>query len=212
LLGWAIFITLVVCGMCIGAIKPEYDKSKGGGANVVTNSEYSAEYEPIEAKAFAAGGCGAAWKVKKKNSDDDTIYMAKIFSGDADICKATFEPEAKAFEHLDHPNCVKCHKIFGTGKSGDGFVMDLIDGKDLNKAIFLKEMFPEGLTKPQLLNILCQMAEAIRYCHCERFMVHRDLHQGNWMITNDHHITLIDFGIAAILGKNGISNEFWVTE
>jgi len=41
--------------------------------------------------------------------------MAKIFAGDVDICKATFDPEAKAFIDLDHPNCVKCHKIFGEG-------------------------------------------------------------------------------------------------
>ena len=113
--------------------------------------------------------------------------MGKIFSGDPDAVKATFEPEAKAFEHLDHPNCVKCYKTYGTGKNGDGFVLELIDGKDLNHAVLLKEMFAEGLTKPQLLSILCQMAEAIRYCHCERFMVHRDLHPGNWMITNKDH-------------------------
>jgi len=43
-------------------------------------------------------------------------------------------------------------------------------------------------------------------------MVHRDLHCGNWMITHDHKVKLIDFGISGFLGKNGISKEFWVTE
>lgn len=135
-------------------IKPEYDKTKGGGVGVVTHPDYAAEYENLEAKAFAAGGCGSAWKVKKRNSDDDTVYMGKIFSGNADVCKASFGPEAIAFENLDHPNCVKCYKIYGDGKSGDGFVMELINGMDLNKAIFLKEMFPQGLAKPELINIL----------------------------------------------------------
>lgn len=73
-------------------------------------------------------------------------------------------------------------------------------------------MFEQGIPKPAvLLDILIQMAEAIRYFHCERFMVHRDLHVGNWMITADNHIKLIDFGIAAYLGKNGVSKEFLVT-
>lgn len=89
--------------------------------------------------------------------------------------------------------------------------MELIDGMDLNKAIFKKEMF-DGIPKKTLHSILTQMAEAVRYCHCEKFMVHRDLHVGNWMITKDNKVKLIDFGIAQKLGKNGVSKEYWCTE
>lgn len=159
------------------------------------------------------GGCGAAWKVKRKDGSDDTIYMGKVFSGDAGTVKATFTPEAQAFELLNHPNIVKPIKTFGTGVSGDAMVLELINGMDLNAAIFRKKMFENGLPKELLLDILIQMAEAIRYIHCEIFMVHRDLHAGNWMITkDDHQIKLIDFGISQVLGKNGISHEFWVAE
>jgi serine/threonine protein kinase len=200
-----------VCCGCVGIIKPEIDKKRGKA--VKNNPDYDAEYEPIEAKAFASGGCGSAWKVKRKDGSDDTIYMGKVFSGDADTVMAVFTPEAKAFELLNHPNIVKSIKTFGTGKSGDAFVIELINGMDLNAAIFRKKMFENGLPKELLLDILIQMAEAVRYMHCEAFMVHRDLHVGNWMITkDDHQIKLIDFGISQVLGKNGISKEFWVTE
>jgi hypothetical protein len=60
---------VLVCAICIGIFKPEYDRAKGG-ANVTTHPDYAAEYENVEEKAFAAGGCGAAWKIKKRNSDD----------------------------------------------------------------------------------------------------------------------------------------------
>lgn len=89
--------------------------------------------------------------------------------------------------------------------------MELIDGMDLNKAIFKREMY-DGIPKKTLHSILTQMAEAVRYCHCEKFMVHRDLHVGNWMITKDNKVKLIDFGIAQKLGKNGVSKEYWCTE
>jgi serine/threonine protein kinase len=111
--------------------------------------------------------------------------MAKIFGGSADAktIKEAFEPEAKAFENMNHPNCVKCHKIFGDGKNGDVMILELIDGMDFRGAVFEKKMFAQGIPKPLLLDILIQMTEAIRHCHCDLFMVHRDLHVGNWMIT-----------------------------
>jgi len=56
------------------------------------------------------------------------------------------------------------------------------------------------------------MVAAVHYLHTKHFMVHRDLHHGNWMITQDCKVTLIDFGLAKILGENGITKEFWVPE
>jgi len=83
---------------------------------------------------------------------------------------------------------------------------------DLDKAIYSKKMFPTGIPKETLINILIQMADALNYCHTQIYLVHRDLHVGNWMITEDHTIKLIDFGICNIMGKNGISKDFWVHE
>jgi len=83
---------------------------------------------------------------------------------------------------------------------------------DLDKAIIYKSMFPNGVPKDTLINILVQMADALHYCHTQKFMVHRDLHVGNWMITEDYTIKLIDFGLANIMGENGVSKDFWVTK
>lgn len=56
------------------------------------------------------------------------------------------------------------------------------------------------------------MAEAVRYMHEEKYMVHRDLHWANWMILENNDIKLIDFGISFVLGKNGFSKDYYVAE
>jgi hypothetical protein len=135
LLGWNIYIVVVVLGSIASVMIPHSAKTTES-TNTTFNAEYTAEYEQTEEKPFANGSCGAAYRVKKKNSDDETIYMGKIFSGNPDLCKATFEPEARVFAaKLEHPNVVMCHKIYGDGKPGDGFIMDLVNGMDMGKAI-----------------------------------------------------------------------------
>jgi serine/threonine protein kinase len=56
------------------------------------------------------------------------------------------------------------------------------------------------------------MAEALQYLHEEKFMTHRDLHWGNWMILEDNTVKLIDFGLAMVLGKNGFSTDYWMPD
>jgi len=53
------------------------------------------------------------------------------------------------------------------------------------------------------------MCKALVYLHTEAYMIHRDLHGGNWMMLEDGTLKLIDFGIALQLGENGISADSW---
>ena len=50
-----------------------------------------------------------------------------------------FEDKADALKDLDHPNCVKCYKIYGNGEPGSTLILNLISGMDLNKAIMKQE-------------------------------------------------------------------------
>lgn len=56
------------------------------------------------------------------------------------------------------------------------------------------------------------MAEALQYLHEEKFMVHRDLHWGNWMLLENNEVRLIDFGLALTLGKDGFSKDYWMPD
>ena len=46
-------------------------------------------------------------------------------------------------------------------------------------------MYYCALPQLKLIDILLQMAEAIRYLHNELYMVHRELHWENWMLCDD---------------------------
>ena len=138
--------------------------------------------------------------------------MAKQFGGNAEICKTVFQAEADALKDLDHPNCVKCFKIYGNGEPGSTLILNLISGMDLNKAIMKQERWQQNIPKADLIDMLCQMAETVRFLHCEQYLVHRDLHWGNWMITPESKMILIDFGVSNKMGPGGISKDFWVTE
>jgi serine/threonine protein kinase len=64
-------------------------------------------------------------------------------------------------------------------------ILDYCSGVDLENTYWkdANPKYPGGVVdKTNLLDWIIQMAEAISYLHTELYMVHRDLHWGNWMI------------------------------
>lgn len=59
---------------------------RGGATSPKISKEYLAKYEHVGDKPIGAGDCGCAWRVKLRNSEDDTIYVAKEFYGADSIC------------------------------------------------------------------------------------------------------------------------------
>jgi serine/threonine protein kinase len=80
-------------------------------------------------------------------------------------------------------------------------------------AVLSEKKFKKGtIPKDTLIEMLLKMSEAVRYLHEDKFMVHRDLHWGNWMILPNNDIKLIDFGVSCVLGKNGWSKDYWMPD
>lgn len=91
--------------------------------------------------------------------------------------------------------------------------MELIEGEAMMSAFIEEKKFKKGtITKDVLIEILIKMADALRYLHEDLFMVHRDLHWGNWMLLPNNDIKLIDFGLCAELGKGGWSKDYWMPD
>jgi serine/threonine protein kinase len=91
---------------------------------------------------------------------------------------------------LRHKNIVQTFE-HGTSTVGEPFlVMELIDGMGLN---FLIETNSPQL-KGHRIDYLCQIAEALEYLHGQRYL-HRDVCPRNIMVTKDHVVKLIDFGL-----------------
>lgn len=60
--------------------------------DVTPHAEFTKDFDKVDAKSFAEGGCAKAYRIKKRDGSDKTVYMGKVFSGVG--MKPTFEPEA----------------------------------------------------------------------------------------------------------------------
>lgn len=105
-----------------------------------------------------------------------------------------FLQEARAAAALTHPNICTIHEV---GRMEDELfiVMQLVNGRTLAESIASKRLEPDGVLK-----IALQLAEALGEAH-SRGIVHRDLKPSNIMVNPDLGVTVLDFGLAAILNE-----------
>lgn len=99
-----------------------------------------------------------------------------------------FLQEYEMIADMDHPNIAKIHDL-GVGDDHAHIAMEYLDGGDL------KEKIAEGITEPEAVSYLRQIASALVKIH-EFGILHRDLKPGNIMLRSDGSLALIDFGLA----------------
>lgn len=123
-------------------------------------------------------GKAVAIKVVSTVNDRDSTFRAR------------FEREIKLLSQFRHPNIVRIH--------GDSeyhgvryYAMELIDGRPLDE--ILNEQGKLSVRRTIAYGV--QICEALQEIH-RVGVIHRDLKPANLMITNDHHVKLMDFGIA----------------
>lgn len=99
-----------------------------------------------------------------------------------------FLQEYELIAEIEHPNIVRIFDL-GVGDNHAHIAMEYLGGGDL------KHRIEEGLTEPQAVSFLRQIASALAKIH-EVGILHRDLKPGNIMLRDDESIALIDFGLA----------------
>ena len=110
-----------------------------------------------------------------------------------------FYTEARAVALLSHPNIVKVYDVGRMNK--DHFIsMEYIEGENLNTLMKSHKVFPIE----QVVIITKKISKALFYAH-EKGIIHRDIKPHNIMITKDHELKIMDFGIASIKGKYNIN-------
>ncbi len=107
-----------------------------------------------------------------------------------------FNREADIAATLWHPHIVGVHDRGDVG--GQIWIsMDYVDGTDA--ADLLRERYPNGMPKEEVLRIVTDVAEALDYAH-QQGLLHRDVKPANIMLTDpaagEQRILLGDFGIA----------------
>jgi len=103
--------------------------------------------------------------------------------------------EAEFLMELDHPNVVKVYSIeYNRLHNIFFFVMEILEGKDLEEIIDLAGFAP--LPPKNTERLATQIYDILKYFK-DMNVVHRDIKPANFIVDNNTgHVTLTDFGFA----------------
>ncbi|MCQ2252933.1 MAG: serine/threonine protein kinase [Bacteroidales bacterium] len=114
-----------------------------------------------------------------------------------DGIKERLKNEAITLSKLKHPHIVAIFDYIEC-ELGTFIVEEIIKGIPLNE--YLKnESGP--IPEQKAIKYMLQMLDAIGYMHSKN-IIHRDIKPGNFVITPDNEIKILDFGIAQFLDSN----------
>ena len=146
--------------------------------------------------SLGAGGMGEVWRARDHDLHREVAvkFLPERFASDP-MRLGRFAQEARAASSLNHPHIVTIHEIGET--SGLPFiVMELVQGQTL------RELLAGGaLPIRRLLEIGAQLAGGLAKAHTAG-IVHRDLKPENVMVTSDHFVKILDFGLAKLRGDD----------
>lgn len=134
-------------------------------------------------------------EINYRNDDGSVQGMTK--GGIADSYAQKFRNEAEKLALMKHSNIVHVLDFIETNNTYY-YVMDFIDGEDLNHYIG-----NSSLTEIEAISIAIDVGNALSYMHDQHKMLHLDLKPGNIMRRKDGHIFLIDFGLSKHYSDDG---------
>ena len=155
-------------------------------------------------KVLGEGAFGKALLGKSKS--DGTTVVIKIvnleYLDDDTEQKAINEGNImrKLTKNVQHENIVKFYGSYLFEQEAV-LIMEYIDGGDLRGKIEEEKLWRRKIDEKTIVTWLKEIASALKYCHEEKNIVHRDIKPDNILLTKDNHVKLADFGIAKMLSK-----------
>jgi serine/threonine-protein kinase len=118
----------------------------------------------------------------------------KIFDG-----SKPYQPnEFKLLSRLEHPNIVKVFDYF-CGKEGEYtfFTQEYVEGLDIVS-------YSKNLNQEDKLHLVSELAIGISFLH-DNNIIHQDLKPSNIFVTKKEGVKILDFGMAGLVEKDGLS-------
>jgi hypothetical protein len=132
--------------------------------------------------------------------------MVATYGEGADLAVQRFRREAEAAANLRSPHTVELYDFGVTADETLYFVMELLDGMDLQSLVTLHGTVPAG----RAIYILRQVCESLEEAHV-RGLVHRDIkpaniHVGRLGLQHDF-VKVLDFGLVKSIGIASAQNS-----
>jgi hypothetical protein len=154
---------------------------------------------PYEVRGVVGrGGMGEVYRAYDPRLDREVAVKVIRPAGRARLSAddlAWFEHEARAAAAIAHPNVVA---VFDVGHHGGApyVVTELLGGETLRARLKRGPIAPR-----QAIPWARELAHGMAAAH-DRGIVHRDLKPENVFLTADGRVKILDFGVAAVLGRS----------
>jgi eukaryotic-like serine/threonine-protein kinase len=151
-------------------------------------------------REIGAGGTASVYEAVHRNGRHVAIKVLHPELVGNRLARKRFESEGYAANRVRHPDAVA---ILDDGLDPDGtvfLVMELLDGYSLTTP--LRE--GRGLPVVVVSMIAASVLDVLAAAH-ERGVVHRDVKPGNIFVTRDGRVKLLDFGVARVGERLGVS-------
>jgi len=111
--------------------------------------------------------------------------------------------EARAAAALNHPNIITIHDL-GI-QDGRAFIcMELIEGESYASILKREESLPIA----EVMHLIVSACQGLEHAH-HRGIVHRDIKPSNILLTKEHRVKILDFGLAQPIQTDDESSGFY---
>lgn len=175
----------------------------------LTNTESAHDVQSLEGESLfrkrydirekiAKGATSVVYKAF--DTESQTLVAIKMLHptlvSNEDIVER-FHQEGRILRNVDHKNIVRVYD-FGVFRSYPYIVMEYVSGHSLRQYL---EQQGGRLSSSEAMDIMMQLCQGMVYAH--HYMIHRDLKPENIMLTENHQVKVMDFGISRLRERVG---------